>query len=180
MRRAATAAMLVLALAAGPAAARECGEGRVGGGPTASGDALENFECALLARVFCRVAEDRDAGVAAGVSIQRTTDWLQRLNATGSHQKANWRPFAELAARDVYRDRERKPGPLYYRTAYSCGLGKRLGDDAPAQQKAGKAFEEAADRCEREHALPGKRTYPNRALRECLARAVDELAPVRP
>ena len=180
MTRAGATVALALALAAGPVAARECGEGAVRGGPVTSGDALENFECALLARVFCRVAEDRDAGVSAGVSIQRTTDWLQRLNATGSHQKANWRPFAELAARDVYRDRERKPGPLYYRTAYSCGLGKRLGNDAPAQQKLGAAFDEVANRCEREHALPGKRTYPNRALRECLASAVDELAPVRP
>lgn len=174
------AVLLALAVLAGPAAARECGEGRVGGGPSVSGDALENFECALLARVFCRVAEDRDAGVSAGVSIQRTTDWLQRLNATGSHQKAHWRPFAELAAQDVYRDRERKPGPMYYRTAYSCGLGKRLGDDPQAQQRLGQAFAEAADRCEREHALAGKRTYPNRPLRECLARAVDQLAPARP
>lgn len=158
-----------------PLAARECGDGSVGGGLSASGDALENYECALLARVFCRVAEDRDMGISADVSTQRTVDWLQRLNKTGSHQNPNWRPVVELAAADVYRNRERKPGPTYYRAAYSCGLTKRVGAQAaPIAQ----AFDEAAARCERDHVLSGKRSYPNRALRDCLAHAVDRLAPV--
>lgn len=178
--KAAWRVVAVLLLASAPAAARECGEGKVSGGSSANGDALESFECALLARVFCRVAEDRDDGLPADVATRRTAEWLQRLNATGSHQKADWRPFAEAAAAEVYRNPGRKAGPTYYRAAYSCGLSRRVGNDAQAQKELGKAFDERADRCEREHPLAGKRTYPNRALRECLRRAVDELAPVAP
>ena len=171
---------LALLLASAPAVARECGEGKVSGGPSANGDALESFECGLLARVSCRVAEDRDDGVPADVAARRTAEWLQRLNTTGSHRRANWRPYTEAAAVPVYRNPQRKAGPTYYRAAYSCGLALRLRDDGQAQQKLGKAFDEAADRCEREHAFTGKRTFPNQALRECLRRTVDELAPVSP
>lgn len=167
--------VLLFALAAAPAAARECGDGRIAGGLSASGDALQNYECALLARMYCRIAEDRDLGLAQADATQRTVDWLQRQNSTGTHLKGNWQPVVTLAAADVYRHKERPPGPTFYRTAYACGVAKRIPDDASAQGRAVRDFDSAADRCEDRHRLKGKRSFPNPDLRDCLANAVDQV-----
>ena len=168
---------VLLMVAMAPALARECGEGRVSGGFSATGDALQNYECALVARIYCRVAEDRDAGLPEDDATRRTLEWLQRMNSTGSHRKGNWQPVVKIAAADVFRPPQRQPGPSYYRAGYSCGVAKRVSADAAAQRKATTAFEAAADTCERQHPAPGKRSYPNTALRDCLAAAVDRLAP---
>jgi hypothetical protein len=169
-------ALAASALMAGPAVARECGEGSVQGGSSVSGDALQNRECATLAKVYCRIAEDRDAGLQPEEAVRHAADWLGRLNRTGSNTRANWAPILGIAANDVYRNRERRPGPTYYRAAYGCGVVRRL-PDAKAQQQAGRQFDAAADRCEKEHALTGQRSYPNQPLRDCLAAAVDQIAP---
>jgi hypothetical protein len=175
--------VLLLALLLGatsPAGARECGEGRVSGSTTVSGDAIGNFECAMLGRVYCRLAEDRDLGVAQDESTRRTADWLDRLNRTGSNLKGSSVPIVKMAAADVYRQRDRRPGPIYYRTVYGCGVLKRVAGSAEAQQQAAQAFEAEADRCEKEHALRGRRSFPNQPLRECLKAAVDRVAVAKP
>ena len=77
----------------------------------------------------------------------------------------------------MYRNAERRPGPTYYRAAYACGLSRRIGADAPAQHRAGKAFEIATQKCEQAHALKGQRSFPNDGLKTCLAKAVDDIAP---
>ena len=172
---------LLFALACAPAVARECGEGSARGGTAVMGDALNVYECAVLARVYCRLAEDRDAGVASEDAVRRTADWLDGLNRTGSHRKSNAGAILDIAAGDVYRNKERRPGPTYYRAGYGCGLVMRTGD-APKerQQEASRQFEVAADRCEKQHAMTGARSYPNRPLRNCLANAVDAIAPPGP
>lgn len=169
---------LLLLAATAPAPARECGEGGISGGLSAQGDALQNAECRLLARVYCRIAEDRDAGMSEAQSSRRTVEWLQHISSTGSHQKGNWRPIVELAAADVFRRKQRRPGPTYYRAAYSCGVAKRTAGDPQAQRAAGPAFEQAADACEAQHPMTGARSYPNPRLRDCLAAAVERVAPV--
>jgi len=169
--------LALFALASLPANARECGEGRVKGGLSVDGDALANYECATLARIYCRIAEDRDAGMAQEEAAKRSADWLNQLNRTGSNTRANWTPILAIAAGDVYRNKDRKPGPTYYRAAYACGVARRIGTDAEAQRRVGKAFDAAADRCEKQHALEGPRSYPNEPLRNCLAESVKKLAP---
>ena len=174
------AAVLLGALVSLPALGRECGEGAVRGTDAVTGDAIENYQCAMLGRVYCRVAEDRDAGISQGESARRTADWLDRLNRTGSNVQGNSEAIVKMAAADVFRQPARRPGPIYYRTIYGCGVLKRTAAEPKAQQGAVAAFEAAADGCEKQHALEGKRSYPNRPLRECLRDAVDRIAPVRP
>jgi hypothetical protein len=158
------------------ALARECGEGRVGGGLSQTGDALQDYDCAMLARIYCRLGEDRDAGLGPEEATRETNEWLQRLDRTGSHLKGHFEPIIAIGAREVFRAKERPPGTLYYRAAYACGVSKRVADaDAAARQSAGKAFDAAAGRCEREHP-PARRSYPNQPLRECLAGAVEGIA----
>jgi hypothetical protein len=175
----AVAAVLVAAVATS-AVARECGEGRVTAGASASGDALEHYDCAMLARVYCRIAEDRDAGLGADASVRGTSDWLARLGGTGSHVRGRWEPILKIAADEVYRGARRSPGQAYYRAAYSCGLTKRLGDDAAARRQAGTEFDAAVARCEQAHPAARARSWPNRPLGHCLAAAVERIRPRAP
>lgn len=178
MTRPALAAAALFVLATGPAhAARECGEGRVTGGTSAAGDALQSYDCAMLARLYCRLAEDRDKGLAADEAVRRTAEWVANVNNTGSHVRGNYAPVLKIAAGEVYRNAQRRPGPTYYRAAYSCGLAKRLERNPAARKGAGPAFDAAVAACEKAHPDRAARSYPNAPLRECLAQAVDRIAP---
>lgn len=169
-----TLLILLLALPSTAALARDCGAGGVSGGFSAAGDALQNYDCGVLARIYCRLGENRDGGMPEAQATRETSDWLEALGRTGSHVKGNWDPLVALAAAEVFRAKHRRPGALYYRAAYACGVSKRIGDDTAAQQRAGKAFDAAADRCEREHPQPG-RSFPNQPLRECMAAALERV-----
>ena len=174
------AILLCAVLLSARAEARECGEGRVSGGPSATGDALQNYDCALLARVYCRLAEDRDNGRDADEAVRMTSEWLGSMNTTGSHVKSDYGPVLKIAAGEVYRNKQRRPGPSYYRAAYACGLAKRLEANPAARKGAGPAFDAAVAACEKAHPPTAARSYPDPLLRACLAQAVDRIAGASP
>ncbi|HZP11488.1 MAG TPA: hypothetical protein VFB36_03585, partial [Nevskiaceae bacterium] len=79
----------------------------------------DNFECRFIGRIYCFVAQYRNAGLAAPDAVAHTAQALSDLGKTGSHMKSDFTPLAKVAADSLYRRDKVPQWTAYYEAAYT-------------------------------------------------------------
>ena len=174
-----TAVVVVAALACcmfqAVALATECPSGNLTGSLSSAAQPDENLKCRMLGRIFCLVAEQREAGVDANDAAIRTADVMNNLGTTGSHIKHDYKATATMAAEYLYARERVLPWTAYYNAAYTCGVDERVGDTA-TRAKLGPAWDQAEAACDKQFPGAGAHGgYPNDPLRDCLDQAMSKL-----
>lgn len=158
---------LVLAAHAGPAAARN-----VPDEVTQLPDRNWEARCAMLGRIFERLAEQRDGGGERKVAASRVAQWAGRFGGVGSNLVIDYNAASEAASHYVYEQKDLNPATLRHLGYRSCAMEFRF-EEEPLRIEAGQnLLFEAARECQAQH--PG--TEYNRALRDCIARRSEAIA----
>ncbi len=85
-----------------------------------SNDPNDSEQCVLLSRIYCDLADDRDAKVPKDLAIAHVSNWLADYRRAGSNVRPNYRKTLELAANFVYAHPELDTWAAYYHAGYRC------------------------------------------------------------
>jgi hypothetical protein len=168
------AAALALTITTSTAlAAADCEVGRVRGSlNSGASHPEESVECQMIGRVFCMVEESRINGQPQNYAVKRGTEWLARMEKTGSHHVTDHSRTVEPIAEYVYTHDKMLPWTAYNHAIYSCGFSKQV---PQAQAKAfTPRWDAAAADCVKQHPGAGDGTS-NQALKDCLDGALRSL-----
>jgi hypothetical protein len=144
------------------------------GSTTSAAEPETTQGCVLMGRIYCRLAEQRDADVDQAQGTRFVRLWLEEPKV-GSHIGANWSsgPAAKMldgAAAYVYAHRSTRPWSLHDYAVHACGVSLAATQAKADVGAAGARYETAARACLAK--FPGEGDgYDNEDLRACLGEA---------